>query len=101
LGLVLSVEGFAFGGRDVGGTLVAVVPLDGADLLAAAGAFEPEPTHQLLDRAAGRGDAFAVQLPPDLAGSVDAVVVGVDAWMRCLGSASRRLRALGGRLLAA
>jgi hypothetical protein len=35
-------------------------------------------THQPLHGAAGHGDAFEVQLPPDLAGAVDAEVLGVD-----------------------
>jgi hypothetical protein len=36
-----------------------------------------KPAHQPLHGAAGHSDPFAVQLPPDLAGAVDAEVLGM------------------------
>jgi hypothetical protein len=46
--------------------------------LAAADPFQAQLAHQPLHGAASHGDSFAVQLPPDLAGAVDAEVLGVD-----------------------
>jgi hypothetical protein len=46
--------------------------------LATADALQVKLAHQPLHGAAGHGDPFAVQLPPHLAGAVDAKVLGVD-----------------------
>ncbi|MEU7174567.1 hypothetical protein ABZ949_24125 [Micromonospora tulbaghiae] len=50
----------------------------GADLLAAHDAGKAGATHQPLDRAPGRRMSLAVQLVPDLAGPVDAIVRHMD-----------------------
>jgi hypothetical protein len=50
----------------------------GAAGLATADTLQVKLAHQPLDRAAGHRDSLAVQLPPDLAGTVDAELLGVD-----------------------
>jgi len=50
----------------------------GAGGLAAHDPGDAQLTHEPLDRAAGDADALAAQLPPDLAGAVDLVVVVED-----------------------
>jgi hypothetical protein len=47
----------------------------GPALLPAHGALEAQRTHQALHRAPGHRDAFAPQLPPDLARAVDQEVL--------------------------
>jgi hypothetical protein len=47
--------------------------------LATADAFQAQLAHRPLHRAAGHRDPLAVQLAPDLAGAVDAEVLGMDA----------------------
>jgi hypothetical protein len=46
--------------------------------LATADALQAQLAHQPLHRAAGHRDPLAVQLPPHLAGTIDAEVLGVD-----------------------
>jgi hypothetical protein len=47
--------------------------------LATARALQAQLTHQPLHGAAGHGDPFTVQLPPDLAGAIDTEVLGMHA----------------------
>lgn len=86
--------------QQVGGSFTAVAD-GGANPAAAAGSLQAQIAHQAGDRAAGRGDALAVQLPPDLPDPVDAEVPRVDPadvllQLRVPGQP----RALGGRFLA-
>jgi len=46
--------------------------------LATAHTLQVKLTHQPLHGAASHGDPFAVELAPDLAGAIDAEVLGVD-----------------------
>jgi hypothetical protein len=55
----------------------------GADPSAAPSADQHLGAHQPLDRAAGHRDGFAVELSPDLAGTVDAVVLRVNPHDLC------------------
>ncbi len=55
-----------------------IVAHSGADLPAATGALQAQLAHQPGNRAAGRGCALAMKLPPDLPHPVAAEVVGVD-----------------------
>ena len=50
----------------------------GSAALAPAHTLQAKLTHQPLHGAAGHGDPFAVQLPPDLAGAVHPELLGVD-----------------------
>ena len=46
--------------------------------LATDDALKPQGAHQALDRAAGYGEPFALELPPDLARAVDLEVLVLD-----------------------
>jgi hypothetical protein len=64
--------------HQVGGSSGGRIRRGGPLGLATADAFQAQLTHQPLHGAAGHHDPLAVQLAPELAGAVDAQVLGMD-----------------------
>jgi hypothetical protein len=65
------------------------------------GERSPVSSHQPFDCAAGHRHVEAVQVVPDLAGAVEAVVVWMNLLIVSVSSLSRSDRAEAGRILAA